>query len=101
MVLDDGDGALNAEEVVRGFAKLKGPARSTDMCILHTRIDRIEDVLIPRGSRQGEVNADMELLRLRQRLRKNRTDADKTNQIYVPTDNSLNFTRAHLPTCTG
>merc|ERR1712216_719953 len=33
-LIDDGDGRLTAEEVIRGFAKLKGPASAMDMCIL-------------------------------------------------------------------
>jgi len=44
-LLDDGDRKLSAEEVVRGFAKMKGPAQSVDMMILLFRVYRIEKLL--------------------------------------------------------
>merc|ERR1712224_859782 len=55
-LLDDGDGTLAAEEVVRGFAKLKGPARAADMCILLKRVDRIEEVLQSGGLMQDKAD---------------------------------------------
>jgi len=42
-LIDDGDGKLSAQEVVQGFGRLKGPARSLDMAQLMKDVRRIKN----------------------------------------------------------
>mmetsp|Transcript_18917 Transcript_18917/g.33336 ORF Transcript_18917/g.33336 Transcript_18917/m.33336 type:complete len:553 (+) Transcript_18917:42-1700(+) len=44
-LIDDGDGTISAPELVRGFAKLKGTARSVDMIYLTQLVYSTQDLL--------------------------------------------------------
>merc|ERR1719409_1174259 len=41
-LMDGGTGVITAEELVGGFARLKGPARSIDMLTLLSRLDKVD-----------------------------------------------------------
>eukprot|EP00928_Gymnodinium_smaydae_P031516 TRINITY_DN23106_c0_g1_i3.p1 TRINITY_DN23106_c0_g1~~TRINITY_DN23106_c0_g1_i3.p1 ORF type:complete len:164 (-),score=43.35 TRINITY_DN23106_c0_g1_i3:57-548(-) len=51
-LLDDGDEQLDAEELIKGVAKLKGPARSIDLAILQQELQRFEEVVEDRFQKQ-------------------------------------------------
>merc|ERR1712139_342207 len=46
-LIDNGDGYLTAEELVRGLARLKGCVRSMDMALLMKKIGTIEEHVLP------------------------------------------------------
>merc|ERR1711874_516743 len=45
-LMDDGDGEVSVDELLAGISRLKGAAKSIDLCQLAHKITRIEDCVI-------------------------------------------------------